>query len=211
MNYEALRGFLMDNRYPSSQLGENPFLESILDAVPWGTIPFQSELNKFGLANGYGDAFGYKNKSVVVIGEPMSGKTVLTRKFCEELPETEVALDHLLFRVDNETEELRVGANPPLLGETPEEIIESFISYLRQAEGFPLHAIVHLEAKEQGREGLIPPVRGALREFINYSPTHPGFVNGFARVPWITYEVNTDKKERQLDKMVKTIYPRLKF
>lgn len=116
----------------------------------------REKLIRFGLVAGFGDAFEYEGRGVVVVGHSGLGKTALVRQFAENRGCHVLAEDELLLYDRRNTGELRVVPYPYLEAKSWSETVARYAEFLSENDEPPLWVIVHLNGEDVfERDGFV--------------------------------------------------------
>jgi len=141
-------------------------------------------ITDFRLFTGYGDAFSYKGKAIVVLGETMVGKTTIVEKFHEE--GSQILADDALLWFDPDGESgFEVYRSPFLDKLSPydvswDEIIETYAHHLANSPSVPLRLILHLT--ESPKQGFAQPNMDKILGYLTRNGTL--YVGKFHKDVW---------------------------
>jgi hypothetical protein len=108
----------------------------------------RERLTRFGLVTGFGDAFEYRGKGVIVVGHSGVGKTALVRQFATREGCRVLARDELLLYDRDSSGPFQVLRYPYLEANSWSETAARYADFLNSSQGPTLGAVVHLNGED---------------------------------------------------------------
>lgn len=145
---------LSDERYDS----EGVFIETLKYADRYRLV-------EYGLLAGYGDAFAYRGRGIVVVGHSSVGKSTLARMFSKEHGSPILSGNDLLL-FDAGSGQLDTYREPALDADTWDEAVRAYAAYLASTNGYPLGVVLYLNSDTRHQEGLKKPNTRKMLEYL---------------------------------------------